>query len=152
MTMKKLLLLFCFTGTQLQAQQQTEQNTEKTTVSQEQQQALEKAKEEVRKFRYRTSSCEDYSQFVEYLSYFQSWYQTVTPAPVSLYEDIKASGGLDVVTNLKTIMQPFEQRPLTPIGGNRLSPNGRAAYQELLTYAKTLQCVDFDQVLDTRYR
>ena len=145
--MNYLLVSVLLTCATLSAQQQAQQ----TPRAQAQQEALDKAKEAVKNFR-KKATCQEYGNFVIYMeSAYRSWYQAVNPE-VQLRDKLTPAA-LDLVKTLKNNMRPFEQKPAEGLlGASRLSEAGDQAYQEqLIPYAKTLQCVDFDQVPETRY-
>jgi hypothetical protein len=134
------ILLTCAT---LSAQQEAQQTPRA--------QAVDKAKEAVRNFR-KEATCQEYGDFVIYMeSAYRSWYQSVNPE-IQLRDKLTPAA-LDLVKTARNVMRPFEQKPPEGLlGASKLSEAGDQAYQEqLIPYAKTLQCVDFNQVPETRY-
>lgn len=145
--MNYLLVSVLLTCATLSAQQQAQQ----TPNTQAQQEAVGKAKEAIKNFR-KNATCQEYFDFVTYMeNAYRSWYQAVNPE-IQLRDKLTPAA-LDLVKTLKNSMRPFEQKPAEGLlGASKLSEAGDQAYQEqLIPYAKTLQCVDFDQVPETRY-
>ncbi len=141
--MNYLLVSILLTCATLSAQQQAQQTPRA--------QAVDKAKEAVRNFRNK-AICQEYGDFVIYMeSAYRSWYQAVNPE-IQLRDKLTPAA-LDLVKTVRNVMRPFEQKPPEGLlGASKLSEAGDQAYQEqLIPYAKTLQCVDFDQVPETRY-
>lgn len=75
---------------------------------------------------------------VKYLGYFKSWYQSVKPAPVELYDKINSSQAATAYINeLKRIAQQFKKEPTPGMSGaSSLSADGVTFYQYVIDMAQ----------------
>jgi hypothetical protein len=81
----------------------------------------------------RTAPLSDVRRLRDYLGYYRSWYQAVTPAPKALYESLSPEARA-VANQLKEYAQRFVQ-PHTGIpGATTLSKEGNAWYQTVLSW------------------
>lgn len=74
----------------------------------------------------------DYNNLLAYLDFYRSWYQSVTPAPMPLIEQLSLAA-LQFVSQLKHIAQDFTiKTPRGIAGASRLTPEGELFYQEVI--------------------
>lgn len=91
--------------------------------------ALAHAKKEIKQLHlYR----DDLKHLIEYIEFYTSWYQAVTPAPRDLYDSLSDEAH-EFVEELKTIAKVFERKPKPFLmGATRLNPEGKIFYQRVL--------------------
>lgn len=97
---------------------------------------LQRASRRIDKY-LKHSSPTDTANVFEYLHYYPSWYQAVTPAPVTLVESL-SHRARNLIESLKEIAKDFEIKPTPQLpGSSRLSPEGRAYYEEVIKIFKS---------------
>jgi len=102
--------------------------------------ALAAAQQALTLYKYRGPQAE-YNKLIDYLQYYRSWYQAVTPAPRSLVEQL-SSDALLYVKNLQSAVNEFAL--VSPaiagsrgqIGASTLSPEGERFYQKVIAMTR----------------
>lgn len=90
---------------------------------------------------YRQSAPEqEYPIMLEFLHYYRSWYQAVTPPPMSLVEQLSPAA-LKFIAQLKFIARQFEQAPRGIPGASRLTIQGEQFYQTVIDMVQS-QLID----------
>jgi hypothetical protein len=93
-------------------------------------QALASAQKAINVYQ-RSAPEQEYQILLEFLRYYRSWYQAVTPAPISLIERLSPAA-LKFIAQLKFIAKTFEQKAQAMPGATRLSETGDQFYQAVI--------------------
>ena len=78
----------------------------------------------------------DIVTIVEYMKYYKSWYQSVTPAPTTLVNALSQQDKR-FIEQVKQIIQPFQvTSPTSRMGASTLSRDGEILYEYVLAKLK----------------
>ena len=77
----------------------------------------------------------DRDNLVNYLGYYRSWYQAVTPAPQDLFIKL-SSNAKDLVKKIKDIAVEFTTQPAAMAGSSKLTKDGEKFYQDVIKKLK----------------
>lgn len=83
---------------------------------------------------------QDYQNLLEYMRYYRSWYQAVTPAPIRLVEQLSPAA-LKFIAQIKHAASPFTRAPQGIPGSTRLTEEGERFYRTLISMAES-QLID----------
>lgn len=84
-----------------------------------------------------TAPEQEFPIMLEFLRYYRSWYQAVTPAPIRLVEQLSPAA-LKFIAQLKSIANRFTQTPQAGLmGASRLSAEGERFYQQVITMVQS---------------
>ncbi|HVW98990.1 MAG TPA: hypothetical protein VHA52_00900 [Candidatus Babeliaceae bacterium] len=89
----------------------------------------------------RTASSTDINRLYEYLTYYRSWYQAVTPPPSDLYESLSDQAKA-LIKQLKHYAEQFIQHPPARAGATSLSKEGDQWYQNILSLLRSKDSKD----------
>ena len=78
----------------------------------------------------------DIVTIVEYMKYYKSWYQAVTPAPIKLVNALSQQDKR-FIEQVKQIVQPFQvTSPTARLGASTLTRDGEILYEYVLAKLK----------------
>jgi hypothetical protein len=79
---------------------------------------------------------QEYALLYEYMQYYRSWYQAVTPAPIQLVEQLSPAA-LKFIAQLKYAAQPFTRAPRNMPGSSRLTAQGEQFFQAVVQMVRS---------------
>jgi len=80
-------------------------------------------------------SPQDINNVLKYVTYYRSWYQAVTPAPINLINSLSPAAKA-YIKQLQAIAKIFETIPENRPGSSRLSMAGNCFYQKIIRLTK----------------
>ena len=78
----------------------------------------------------------DQANLIQYLNYYRSWYQAVTPAPRALVESLSPAAVI-FIDQLRAIAEQFITTPEQRPGASKLSAAGNCFYQKIILLTKS---------------
>jgi len=88
----------------------------------------------------RSAPEQEFPIMLEFLHYYRSWYQAVTPAPMELIRHLSPAA-LKFIAQLKAIAQTFTRAPQNIPGSSRLTEQGEQFYEAVMRMAQS-QLID----------
>lgn len=103
------------------------------------QRALVTAQQALNEYQYSAPE-QDYQNLLEYVRYYRSWYQAVTPAPIRLVEQLSPAA-LKFIAQIKYAVSPFTRAPQGIPGSTRLTETGEQFYRTVISMIES-QLID----------